>query len=71
MSQLVTYKGRPVKKHSRNADGMVKLIFVAETPGQAGEQLTVSQDEWAKFSSKKHFAKGKAPDKRAVARRNK
>lgn len=45
MSLLVTYCGRRVKRRRRVGQHL-KIRFYAQTPGQPGPAIVVSQSEW-------------------------
>ena len=45
MPLLITYRGHSVKRRCCVGDRL-KLIFYAPTPGQPGERLLVTQQEW-------------------------
>lgn len=45
MPLLITYRDQLVKRRSR-VGSRLKLIFFAPIPGQSGERLLVTQQEW-------------------------
>ncbi len=48
-----TYRGRQIKRMKQVPGGKIKLIFLSEQ-GEAGEQIIVSQDEWARHGTSDH-----------------
>ncbi len=67
MPQLITYDSRPVKRRRRVARGLL-LIFYAPQPGQAGDQLVVTDEQWNRHGQVRYFQPGMRPDIRAAAR---
>ena len=54
MAQLVTYKGRPVKRREsvvRDGARGLLLTFFAPTPGENGERRFVTDAQWRQFGS--------------------
>lgn len=68
MPQLVTYRGRPVKRRLRLAGGL-RLTFFASQSGWVGDQLVVSDDDWRRHGRVQFYPSGMLPDVRALAAR--
>lgn len=66
MPELVTYKGRPVRRRYETPTGL-KLIFFSPNPGRSGGQLIVSDVDWLRHSSIQFFTKDQMPDVRVLA----
>jgi hypothetical protein len=66
MPILAVFQGRPVKRRRCVANG-IRLTFFAPQPGLPGEQLTVSQSDWRRFSSVQFLQRSDMPDVRALA----
>jgi hypothetical protein len=56
---LVTYKGKPVKKHTRMENDSVRVLFQSSIPGTPGEIVFVSQADWQAHSNRT-FEAGKS-----------
>lgn len=66
MPLLVTFEGRPVKRRRRVPDGLL-LTFVNSVPGEPGNVVVVSQEEWLRYGRVQFFAKHEMPNLRALA----
>lgn len=64
---LVTYKGRPVKKHFAAPSGNVLLLLVNPRKGGPSQKLEVSQADWQAHSRETYYEKGAMPDVRLLA----
>lgn len=67
MPLLVTYQGRPVKRHYRTEDGQVHVILYNHEVGGASEQFVVTQADWKLYSNQQFYDKGRMPDVRTLA----
>jgi hypothetical protein len=67
MPELVTYKGRPVKRRERMGQS-IKLIFVHPQEGKTGEVRFVSQADWTLHGAVQFFTKEEMPNVRLLAR---
>jgi hypothetical protein len=68
MPELITFRGRPVKRRVRVAGGL-RLILVSAIPGRVGEQLNVSEADWREHGHIEFFTRENLPDVRALAAR--
>ena len=67
MSQLVTFRGWPVKRRYLTAAGL-RLILFHPVRRRRGIFLHVSQQEWQEFGAIQYFTHAEKPDPRQIAR---
>lgn len=67
MPLLVTFQGRPVKRRRRVDDG-VFLRFVSAVPGEQGDAVVVSQEEWFRYGKVQYLPRDQMRNVREVAR---
>lgn len=67
MPQLVTFKGRPIKRRRRHADGLL-LNFYGEKRGDQGDRLVVTDAEWDLFGRVDYVRRESMPDRWRSAR---
>ena len=68
MPQLVTFQGRPVRRRRRVPAG-IRLTLVSPLPGEPGNVIYVSQQEWLRDGDVQFFSKASMPNVRALASR--
>ena len=68
MPQLISYRGRPVKRRRYFAGGL-RLTFFASQRGRVGDQLVVTDDDWHRHGRVQFYPLGTLPDVRALAAR--
>lgn len=62
MPLLITYDGRPVKRMRRLKTDDIVLTFATPLRGQRGEQLLVTQADWAQRGHKQYYPADTMPD---------
>ena len=55
MPELVTYKGKPVRRRIGLGSRGLRLIFFSAVPGQPGQQLEVSNGDWQQHSQRTFY----------------
>jgi hypothetical protein len=68
MPELITFRGRPIKRRSRTPSGL-HLVFFSAVRGIPGLRLDVTEDEWNAHGRIEFFPDGQKPDVRALAAR--
>ena len=66
MPELITFRGRPVKRRYKTHGGL-RLVLYHPHRGFRGNRLIVTEDEWDLYGRVQFYPKDQMPDVRALA----